>query len=224
MSFNFDARQLIILFPAYYCGNFVNACFMLHDEVTDSRYKITPNKVEQYKQALLLEHPDRRVIDLINGCSTAHNNKVFLDNFDILAQCEHANYYSHCWHRARNSMWSNEEEHPEQEEWMVELFSNTSVITIMPDAEVHPSRLEISNQAIYRNDLPMFYPGNEIWYVKKYNIPHEYIKFSDIINKDRDVFLDRILTIADQFNWPMASEEVLRDFINVYHATVLADV
>jgi hypothetical protein len=70
----------------------------------------------------------------------------------------------------------------------------------------------------------MFYPGNEIWYVKKYNIPHEYIKFSDIINKDRDVFLDRILTIADQFNWPMASEEVLRDFINVYHATVLADV
>jgi len=220
MDFNYKARQLLVLFPAYYCGHMVRHCFMQHDSVADATYKLKPNKAEQYKKDLLLESPDRLTINPTEGVPNAHLDRLKL-NPTTLDQAGYAEFYTHAWHREKNGWCEHEEEHLNQDEQTQSIFDNLCVITIIPDAPVHSSRTKIVNQPRYTDILHLFYPGNEIWYVKKFDIPMAYIKYSDIINPDRTVFLDAIMAIADKFNWPMASKESIREFVDIYHENVL---
>lgn len=218
--FNFNAKQLMIIYPAYHSGAYVRGCFMLHDDVADDRYKSSPNKITRFSELLYNQHPKRREFSKVYGCPNAHFDRAALRPED-LNSFSHCDYYTHSGHKQSYNWHNNEEDYPVQDEQTQIIFNNMVMINILPDCDVHPTRAELASDPLWADGLYKFSRDNEIWYMTKYNIPNVYLNYSVIINPDINILLDEVLRIADLFKWPMADSDTLLEYMKLYHETVL---
>ena len=218
--FNFNAKQLMIIYPAYHSGAYLRGCFMLHDDVADTRYKYSSNKITKFLEDLRSQHPSCVEINPTVGCPNAHMGKISLksENLNSYGNC---NYYTHIVHKEPYNWHNNEEDYPIQDAHTQKIFNSMVIINVLPDCDVHPTRAKLANNPLYRDVLYKFSRDNEIWYMKKYNIPNAYINYSSIINPDVSVLINEILRIADTLNWPIIDTNTLREYMELYHNTVL---
>ena len=214
--YNFQGRHLFVLFPAYHSGHFIKTCFMLHDAVAGPDYQLHKNKVQSFKAQLTSDHqpPDK------SGVVNAHYNKIIIDE-NFVEKAGYCEYNTHAWHRAIKEPFAYDNRLPLSDD-LITLFNNTSVIIISPDCDVLPNRREIAGQPEFTKELYKFWPGEEIWYIKRFNTPYVYMNYSDILSDDTNNLTNKIMEIGEKFDWPMADKKVINDYIDLYHAAILS--